>query len=352
MQQHKGPEFFLGGHMKAGFLSLFSQLQAASVMDHAYILKGGPGSGKSTLMRRLGEALEARGDEVEWIPCASDPDSLDAVYDRTTRRAVLDGTAPHVQDPFHPGAVQTLVNVGEAWSEAELRGHRDDIVRLTGEIGSRHARADAYISAAAALLSRVRGEAAEFVSEEAVAALSAHILADIPEGRGREEERLLSAVSVGRIAFFGGTLQSCCVRLYTVEDRWGAGAAALMAALRARAGLAGIDRIVCVGPIEPALPEHLIFPAASVGVCTINRFHSVEHPGRIEVEGFYRPIPEEKKAALAVLEADAAGLIERACDAIAEAKTLHDDLEKFYIGAMDFSQMETRYQNLFAAMTE
>lgn len=40
---------------------------------------------------------------MELIPCASDPDSLDAIIDYDGRLAMADGTAPHVIEAKFPG---------------------------------------------------------------------------------------------------------------------------------------------------------------------------------------------------------------------------------------------------------
>ena len=44
-----------------------------------YLIKSGPGCGKSTLMKRLARKAEQQGQPIERVHCASDPDSLDGV---------------------------------------------------------------------------------------------------------------------------------------------------------------------------------------------------------------------------------------------------------------------------------
>lgn len=351
MENQKGPVFFLGSSTKDGFVSLFGQLQNPTELERVFVLKGGPGSGKSTLMRRLGAALEERGHAVEWIACASDPDSLDAVLDRTARAAILDGTAPHVVDPAYPGAVETLVNAGDAWDEAALRANRGEIVALTERIAACHSRAGARIRAAWALLENNRVWAAPYVEPRAAAALAGKILEEVPEGSGRTETRLLSAVSVGRVAFWDGTLRALCGRLYVAEDPWGAGKQALLERLRAGAAAKGAETIVCPCSIGGGGNlDHLIFPAAGVGVSAANGFHAASHPGAVGVEGFYRTIPAWLREAMEAQREQAAALISGACECVAEAKALHDSLERFYCAAMDFGEMDELYDRLLAGM--
>ena len=78
--------FYLGANSPTGFYSLYETI---------YILKGGPGCGKSSLMRRVAQAMEEKGASVEYIACSGDPDSLDAVVFPALNTAIVDGTAPH-----------------------------------------------------------------------------------------------------------------------------------------------------------------------------------------------------------------------------------------------------------------
>lgn len=87
--------FFLGANTPAGFYSLYDQMIEPGTARRIYLLKGGPGCGKSSLMRRVARALEAGGEPVEYILCSGDPDSLDAVIFPNLRAAVVDATAPH-----------------------------------------------------------------------------------------------------------------------------------------------------------------------------------------------------------------------------------------------------------------
>ena len=91
-------KFFLGANSNIDFVSYFRQLQEQKSSMQLLILKGGPGSGKSSLMKRLLGYAESRGHKTEIIPCASDPDSLDAFIDYTQNFAVMDGTSPHTEE--------------------------------------------------------------------------------------------------------------------------------------------------------------------------------------------------------------------------------------------------------------
>ena len=86
--------YFLGGNTPLGFHSLYHQLSDPARFQALYIIKGGPGSGKSTLMRRVGRHAQAAGLNTEEVLCSGDPDSLDALILPQLGAALVDGTAP------------------------------------------------------------------------------------------------------------------------------------------------------------------------------------------------------------------------------------------------------------------
>ena len=95
MDGMKRVEYFLGANSSAGFFSLYDQLIDPETAARIYILKGGPGCGKSTLMGMVAKELERVGEQVEYILCSGDPDSLDGVVVPGLGVAIVDGTAPH-----------------------------------------------------------------------------------------------------------------------------------------------------------------------------------------------------------------------------------------------------------------
>ena len=92
--------FYLGANSPTGFYSLYSELLPPETASVIYILKGGPGCGKSTLMRQVAQQAAQAGETVEYILCSADPDSLDAVVLPRLGAALVDGTAPHGTAPL------------------------------------------------------------------------------------------------------------------------------------------------------------------------------------------------------------------------------------------------------------
>ena len=120
--------YFIGANTSAGFVNYTDEILCG--LDRVYIIKGGPGTGKSTLMKRFAAYAEERGHTVERYFCSSDSDSLDGVVLRDAGTGIIDGTAPHCADPKYPGAREEIVNIGRLWDTGLLRGRFDEIKTL------------------------------------------------------------------------------------------------------------------------------------------------------------------------------------------------------------------------------
>ena len=111
-----------------GFRSYFDTFLGK--MQYVYVIKGGPGTGKSGFMRRIRKEAQKRGEESLPIFCSSDPESLDGLILKERRIAFVDGTSPHVQEPAQPGVDGEILNFGEFWESERLGSEREEILFL------------------------------------------------------------------------------------------------------------------------------------------------------------------------------------------------------------------------------
>ena len=127
MSQTYQIQYFLGANSPQGFYSLYDQLLPPETANAIYILKGGPGCGKSTLMRQVAAQAAQAGETAEYILCSGDPDSLDGVVLPRLKAALVDGTAPHVIEPKYPGVVEQYVNLGVCYDREGLQAVREEL---------------------------------------------------------------------------------------------------------------------------------------------------------------------------------------------------------------------------------
>ena len=94
---HPSPSrYFLGSNSSRGFYSLYGDFCSYKDGCFLHVIKGGPGCGKSSFMRRIASAAEEKGLFVEYVLCSGDPDSIDGIYIPALSTGYVDGTAPHI----------------------------------------------------------------------------------------------------------------------------------------------------------------------------------------------------------------------------------------------------------------
>ncbi|MBE6561981.1 MAG: hypothetical protein E7662_12740, partial [Ruminococcaceae bacterium] len=71
--------YFAGANTADGFIGAYPAFINERALDRLYILKGGSGTGKSTLIKTCAARAEEAGAEVTLLLCSSDPSSADAI---------------------------------------------------------------------------------------------------------------------------------------------------------------------------------------------------------------------------------------------------------------------------------
>mgnify|MGYP000390105215 CR=1 FL=1 len=94
MTDNRIRHMFPGNNTSQGFFSYFASILPQARAERIYCLKGGPGVGKSTFLKRIGKRMAQEGFDLEYLHCASDPNSLDALVIPALGVALIDGTAP------------------------------------------------------------------------------------------------------------------------------------------------------------------------------------------------------------------------------------------------------------------
>lgn len=346
MAKNDCAEYFLGANTPLGFRSYFETACPAEEGWKIYIIKGGPGTGKSTFMKRICREAENEGIICEHIYCSSDPFSLDGVIIPELKTAVFDGTAPHVMEPAFPGACENIINFGETWSSATLRSARAEIIELSQRCKAHHTQAQHFLSCADSFRKNTAALAAADMdrcrAERTADRLAGKYSGRAGKSQGCEQIRLLSAVTPLGIKFFENTLTTLCDRIVPIKDYLFSPAAALMAELRERLLDRGHDIITCFCSQSPDRIEHLIIPEQRISFSVCSGFHSADVTERsIHTERFMSAefLPEHRSR-ISFNRKNIALFTDLAATEMRHAKAVHDLLEQCYISAMNFDAAE------------
>lgn len=338
--------FFLGANSPTGFYSLYDQLIDLDRAQALYLLKGGPGCGKSTLMRSVGQRLEEAGHPVEYIQCSGDPDSLDAIVDHQLGAAIVDATAPHVVEPTCPGALERYVNLGDCYDEAALKPMRHQLVDAMAGYKDCYRRAYRCLTAAAEIRADLRALLETPALERRMVRRARGILSRECKQTGGQAgtsvQRFLGAVCCqGRVCNFS-TVEALCQRVYVLCDTYGLGHP-LLSTLAAGAMAAGYDVIVCPDPTQPDRMSHVLIPALSLGFVSSppEQPYTGRSYRRLRLDAMADgEVLRHSRARLRFSRKIAAALTDEAVEAMAQAKEMHDHLETLYHPHVDFDRVE------------
>lgn len=340
-------EYFLGANSPQGFYSLYDQLIDLEQAGAVYILKGGPGCGKSTLMRRVGKAAQEAGLPVEYIICSGDPESLDGVVLPGLGAAVVDGTAPHVVEPKYPGVVERYVDLGACYDMGALAPMRGQIKACMSGYKGCYQRAYRCLSAAARIREDMRAtlltpRLEAKMEKRAAGILGREVRRRKDRGPGGVTQRFLSGITHRGIMTLYATAWQQCERIYELADSYGL-AHTMLSYLLAGITAGGYDVVACPSPMFPERLEHLIVPELGLGFVSCSR--SRELPGhpyrRIRLDAMIdSELMRSSRARLRFSARIADALTQEAVDSLAQAKGMHDELEGLYNPHVDFDRVK------------
>ena len=347
--------FFMGANTPSGFVSQFGQLLNPEAGLCVYILKGGPGCGKSTILGKVAKAFEGEPG-TQLIASTHDTGSLEGVIVPSKKLCVLEGGHPHVLEPKHPGAVENVVELSSCWDAGALQSHREEIVSLGANIARCHEYSCRYLAAAATLLGDSYRLALGCLNIQKLSAYLGRLTArefGKKTGRaGKESTRFLSAVTNKGPVKFTRSALGLAQRIYLINDEQGALSRMMLQHLRSGALAQGYDVLACYCPLGPFDKlEQLFIPELSLGFVTSNRFHSFEgefDPHRIiNTQRFMEEgcLKHHKKRMTWSRKAGAQ-MLAQASGLIGEAAALREELAGYYTAATDFAKVDAITERL------
>ena len=343
MDSSKTTQFFLGANSPYGFYSLYDDFVSAVDGDFLWIIKGGPGNGKSSFMRKIADAARLKGLDVEEIPCSGDPGSLDGIYIPKLRTAYVDGTSPHTMDADFPAASEMIVNLGNFYDAAALRERLPDIMDNSRRYKAFYARAYALLSAARAvsppsLPGLYEDKALSVIERRANGAALREFgrtkgAGQVPAERSRR--RFISALSCEGELLLTDTVTQLCPRVYLLDNDLGL-APRYLEHIALHADERKIPVIICPSPMEPSELEAVLIPSLSLAFVAQNSRRSFDGEVYRHVRLDALADMRDKRTVFRTAQRQYNALLDEALQNLAKAKALHDDLERIYNPHVDF----------------
>ncbi|UPA30714.1 PRK06851 family protein [Terrisporobacter glycolicus] len=342
-------KIFPGANTSNGFYSYFDYIIPKDV-NRIFCLKGGPGVGKSSLMKKVARDFSERGYDVEVFPCSSDPSSLDAVVVKKLKIVLLDATAPHVVDPKIPGAIDEIVNFGDFWNVDNLEKNKEEVVECNKEIGACFQRAFKYLKAAEPIFYDIESKNMDIMDFGKLNKFTDEFMEKIFKGIENKDElsdpRHLFGTAItpiGHIDYSDSLLQDA-KKVYYLDGKIGYGKTTFLKRIYDKAILKGLKVEVFHYPLIPEKIESIMIIDLGIAITTSSLFKDED---AINLGKF---IDKEKidnhKEELEVDEKILDELINYAISNLKKAKSNHDVIESYYIPNMDFDKVNQLKEEL------
>lgn len=360
MQKGKLKKMFPGNNTGEGFYSFYHFINPAAV--RTFILKGGPGTGKSTLMKKIGAVMREKGYDAEYHYCSSDNTSLDGLVFPALRIAIIDGTAPHLVDPKAPGAIDEIINLGEFWREEALFKVKEQIKSINKKKAQMFQAAYSYLKEAKVAQDELESYYQEALNPLVINRMFYDIYIELlakekPQfARFAALRRLFASANTpgGYVHYFASILQDACT-LYLLEGEPVTEKEELLELICRLGNGWGLTCEAYHCPFIPTRLELVYFPGRKTGLLRVNeplRFDAKVLPKlknctkvdfnqclNFELLKVYEPEIREAKKRITSLR-------QSAWDKLKAAQKYHAELEKCYFAAIDFTGIEQKTEEL------
>lgn len=329
MEKH----MFLGSNTPNGFYGCFKDMCKISKV---IILKGGAGTGKSTLMKKVGSMAISLNKDVEYYHCSSDVDSLDGVYIPSLNWTILDGTSPHSLEPELAGINQYIINLLDKANYNELSSNQIEIIKLANCKKQHFTNAYNYLKSANCLQSILDDKINSSVCCSNFDSILSDIISFIPQTNTTQSRRLFASAITqkGYINYYNSCfLNTKNIVLFCEYDCI---AFNLIKQLEDYLNLHKINHIKYISPFNIKTTEAIELDGLTV---------SVNKPN-IEPHILYNFNLTAKLSENESNHNFVATLFDSAVSELNFARDTHLNIEKYFNAAMDFNDINLKTQNI------
>lgn len=338
-------DLFPGGNTSKGFYSFYRYILGQEEARRIICIKGGPGTGKSSLMKKVAAHFSAKGYDIELHHCSSDNNSLDGVVIKGLNVSMMDSTAPHNMDPMNPGAVDEILNLGDCWNEDGFKRFRKNIIDTNKEIGKIFKRAYRFLGAAKAVhddWTNYNNEALNTVKLNKLKEdLKDKLFTSPVDGYGKDRHLFATAFTPNGIVTYIDTIVKDYEKVYVLNGGPGTGKTEVLDFLSKEGLKRGLYVEIFHDPLIPERIEHIFIPELKTAFITSNEINQKKFEGiQIYMDNYLNSYLISKNRE--EIKADSEmfyNLLNKGLKTIASAKALHDQLETYFIPNMNFDKL-------------
>lgn len=345
---------FCAANSGDGFISFFDTLLDEKNKKIFYI-KGGPGSGKSTLMNQIAE----KTDSAELIHCSGDPSSLDGVILHKENAVIIDATSPHSHEPQYPGVGGNLIDLGLGWDPQKMNKER--IIFLSDHKKKLYNECYSLLNSAKSMHNSVFTSLMDHTAINKLRQLGDKILRqnalwEYCKQSATVSKRFISAISPEGLLTLEDPILKCGKNVIMLEDRWMI-SPLLLSYLHQMLLKRGIDHLCSYHPLlGKNTIHHLIIPQAHLSIITKDPYFIPQLPEenivrkialQNAIDKDFLDSHKNKFGFIRKLEKE---LLLLAVERLEEAKATHMEIEAEYSLGTDYKATTYIKENLISKL--
>ena len=337
-------EFFAAANSGDGFVNFYSDIFYRRGIRRRYLIKGGPGTGKSTFMKKIAQKAAEKGYSIEYYRCSSDPTSLDGII-IGERIALMDATSPHCVDAKIAGAEDEIVDLGAFWDPDALEEDVEKIKLFSEQKNECFSRAYGFLSAAKQIDDVNRKRAYRHIDANKLDLAVKRILERLPHG----EFAQIKTGLCDSIGINGGvhleSYEKMAKKLYVIRDYCYCGSLFLEYVFKYAKEMNRLT--VSYSPLNTKLLDAIYFDDAKIAFVIerkdVKDYEEVAECVYMNTKRFFKKSIGETRVEKALIKKNrqlADSIILRAKRELKNAGEIHFLLESIYIRRMDFEKQD------------
>lgn len=341
-------EFFCTANSYCGFINNFHQFFKYDKTAKCYIIKAGPGCGKSTMMRGIADYLQKKDFEVLLFPCTSDPNSLDGVYCKDINFMIVDGTAPHIIEPNYPMFFENIINLYDCIDREKIKNNSDNLLNDFSKNSVYHKRSKNILNAIKEINDDSKILTETYIDKEKLENFSNRLVNKLFKTKLNKKSictnLFLSGITLNGLQYFSKTPVNMVKNIYAIHDIYGNCSNYILNKIYEKATQSGYNVIKCHCPISPYEKiDHLIIKELDIAFITVNKYLKIDYipTKNIHFSRFLKTkIPQVHKNRIKFNNKTILNLTKKLQEQLLIAKKYHDNIENCYVSAVDFSKID------------
>ncbi len=333
--------FFASMNTESGFKNCFDKIFDPTKLSSLYIIKGGSGTGKSTLMKKIARHFDGEGKDVEAFLCSADTNSYDGII-IDSKTAVIDGTSPHTTDPVFSGAVDEIIDLGVCLDTELLRKSKEEIISLVEKKKAAYKNAFSFLSAGCKMRHTVGNIAGKNINEDKMlGAIKRFFKQNNLKGDvWHEKIRLITSIThQGEVSF--DTFEKMSDKILCITNAHGC-EGIFFSKFLDEVKSCGLEAVLSLSPYKDGDVNGIYLPRFKTCL-VLEKGDEDTYDTRYKMFNLERFIDKnvlsENRAKLRFASKCSASLINEASLAFLEAKQEHEKLEEIYKTAVDFDKV-------------